>query len=55
MKLEQSVLFQLEGTYSDHLVQLPGHFRADQKLKPVVKGIVKCILNTCGLGHLPPL
>jgi len=27
--------FQLEGTFSDHLVQLPDHFRADQKFKHV--------------------
>jgi len=25
----------LEGTYNNHLVQLPDHFRADQKLKHV--------------------
>ena len=33
--------FQLEGTYNDHLGQLPSHFRADQKLKHVTKGIVQ--------------
>ena len=31
-------------TYSDHLVQLPDHSRADQKLKP------KCLFNTDRLG-----
>ena len=38
-------LFQLEGTYKDHQVQLPDHFRADQKLKYVVKGIVQMSLK----------
>lgn len=31
-----------------HLVQLPHHFRSDQKLKHVIKGIVQ----VKGLGHL---
>lgn len=31
-------IFQLEGPYSDHLVQLPGHFRAAWKLKHGIKG-----------------
>jgi len=31
----------LEGTYNNHLVQLPDRFRADQKLQHVVKGIVQ--------------
>jgi len=30
----------LEGTYNDHLVQLPDHFMADQKLKHVINSIV---------------
>jgi len=38
-------LSQLEGTYSDHLVQLPDQFRADQKLKHVIKGIVQMLLK----------
>lgn len=42
---------QLEGTKNDHLVQLPAHFRAEKKLKHVVKGTVsKCFLNTDRLG-----
>jgi len=27
--------FQLEQSYNNHLVQLPDHFRADQKLKNI--------------------
>jgi len=36
---------ELEGTYNDYLVQLPDHFRADQKLKYVIKGIVQMLLE----------
>ena len=36
---------QLEGTYSDHLVQLPDHFRAFQKLKHVINSIVQMPLE----------
>lgn len=32
-------LFLLEGTYNDHLVQLPDPFRADQKFKHIIKSI----------------
>ena len=32
-KERENRIVQLEGTYNNHLVQLPGHFRADQKLK----------------------
>jgi len=38
-------ILQLEGTYYDHLVQLPDHFRADQKLKHVFKGVVQMPLK----------
>lgn len=31
---------QLEVTYSDHQVQLPGHMRAKRKLKHVAEGII---------------
>ena len=31
----------MEGTYKDHLVQLPDQFRADQKLKHAIKGVVQ--------------
>jgi len=48
--MEWNRLFQLEGTYNDHLVQLPDQFRADQKLKRVIKGIVQMPLNTDRLG-----
>jgi len=44
----------LGGTYND-LVQPPEHFRADQKLKQVVKGIVHMPLKNWqgwGIGHL---
>jgi len=37
-------LFELKGTYNDHLVQLPDQFRADQKLKHV-KGILQMPLK----------
>jgi len=45
----------LEGTNEDHLVQQPGQFRADQKLKHVVKGIVQMPLKrwqAWGIDHL---
>jgi len=35
------ITISVEGTYNDHLVQLPDHFRYDQKSKHVVKGIVQ--------------
>jgi len=35
----------LLGTYNDHLVQLPNQFRADQKLKQIIKGIVQMSLS----------
>jgi len=41
--------------YHDHLVQLPDHFRADQKLKHVMKGIVQIPLKhrqVWGIDHL---
>jgi len=34
----------LEGTYNDHLVQLPAQLRADQKLNRVIKGNVQTSL-----------
>jgi len=37
--------FLLEGTYSDHLVQLPDCFRAKQKLKDIIKGIIQITLK----------
>jgi len=40
----------LERTYNNHLVQLSDHFRADQKLKHVVKALSECLLNTDSLG-----
>lgn len=38
--IKQTKITHQEKTYIDHLLQLPDHFRADQKLKCVVKGIV---------------
>jgi len=38
-------MFQLEGTYNDHLVPLPDHVRADQKLTHGVNGIVQTPLK----------
>lgn len=43
--LEQNRLFQMERTYDSHQVQLPEQFRADQKLKHVVKYIVQMLLK----------
>lgn len=52
-RIEQSRLFQVEGTCNDHLVQLPEQFRANQKLKHVVKGnMSKCLLNSDKPGAL---
>jgi len=45
----------LKETYNDHLVQLPDQFRADLKLKHVVKGIVQMPLKHrqgWGIDHL---
>jgi len=45
----------MERTFNDHLVQLPDQFRADQKLKYVVKGIVQTSLKhrqAQGIDHL---
>jgi len=45
----------LEGTYSDDLVQLPDHLRADWKLKHVIKGIVQMPFKhwqALGIDHL---
>lgn len=33
--------FKLSGTYNNNLVPLPHHFRADQKIKPIMQGIVQ--------------
>lgn len=38
-------IFQLEETYSNHLVQQPDDFRVDQKLKQITKGIVQMPLR----------
>jgi len=43
--MEQNRLFQLEGTYTRHPVQLPDHCRADQKLKHAVEGSVQMPLQ----------
>lgn len=40
-RMEQNRTFQLQGTYNDHIVQLPDQVRADQKLKHSFKGIVQ--------------
>ncbi|PKU36123.1 aryl hydrocarbon receptor nuclear translocator-like protein 2 isoform x1 [Limosa lapponica baueri] len=51
----QKRICQLEGTYNDHLVQVPDHFRAAQKLKHVVKGIIQMPLkhwHTSDIDHL---
>lgn len=37
--IKQTKIAHLEKTYNDHLLQPPEHFRVDQKLKCVVKGI----------------
>ena len=39
--MEWNGIVQLKGTYSDHLMELPDHFRADQKLKQGIKGVVQ--------------
>jgi len=41
---EQNRMVQLEGTYT---LQLPDHFRANQKSKLVVKGIIQMPLEHC--------
>ena len=55
MQKNKNRVFQLEGTYNDHRVQLPDSLRADQKLKHVVKGIVQMSLKQSqvrGIDHL---
>jgi len=45
----------LQGAYTNHLVQLSDHSRADQKLKLVVKGIDQMPLEhweSRGINHL---
>lgn len=37
--------FQLKGTCNDHLIQLADRFRADQKLKQIIKNIVQMPLK----------
>lgn len=39
--IKQTGIFQLEGTYNNHLIQLSEPFRADQKLKLILKAIVQ--------------
>lgn len=36
-------MLHLEVNFSDHLFQLPDHFRAHQKLKRIINGIAKCL------------
>lgn len=53
---QTQLLFQLEGIYKNHPVQLPDQFRADQMLKHVIKGIVQTLLKhwrAWGVDHLP--
>lgn len=35
----------MEGAYSNHLAQLPDHFKADQKLQDVIKDILQMPLK----------
>lgn len=50
-RVEENRIFQLEGTYKDHVVQLPGQFRADPKFRHVAKDIFfKYLLNMDRLG-----
>jgi len=45
----------LEGNYKDHVVQLPDHFRAGQRLKRVTKCMVQVLLKYCqawGIDYL---
>lgn len=44
--LEYSRLFHLEVTCSDHLIQLPEHFRADQVKSMLLQALSKYLLNT---------
>jgi len=49
---EQNRVFQSEGTYDYHPLQLSDHIRAEQKLQHVLKGIVQMPLPTLtGAGH----
>jgi len=48
-------LFQLEGTYNDHLVQLPDQFRTDQVKACYYKPCPNASSTVTGLGHQPPL
>lgn len=41
----QNRLFQLEGTFSNHLVLLLDHFRADQMLKHFLRVFSKCLIK----------
>ena len=45
MKWNGIGVVQLEGTIKDHLVQLPDHFRANQKLKHAAEDFVQISLD----------
>lgn len=55
IRLHYTTIFQLEGIYRHHLVQLPDQVKADQTLMHGVKGIVQ-ISPKCrqgrGINHL---
>lgn len=36
---------QLKGTYEDHQVHLPDHFKAKQKLKCIIEGIIQMLIE----------
>lgn len=50
--MEENRTVQLESIYKDHWVQLPDRFRANQKLKRSIKGIVQLPLAHCTNNHL---
>ena len=50
MKWNGIGVVQLEGTIKDHLVQLPDHFRANQKLRYAAEELFKSLLTIARHG-----
>lgn len=50
------IIIRIEGTYNNHLAQLPDQFEADQKLKHIIKG-TECLKHwqAWGIDHLSVL
>lgn len=43
--MEWNGIFQLDGTFKDHLAELPDHFGANKKLKHIAECIIQMPLE----------